>query len=139
MVRFKSKLAKMLHFRRKSFVTMAEQARKSLISLSESMLNATSNGMDSLSFSDDMILNDSVFDGALESTRSLDLSSMDITESVSDQVGVLEEDSNAEVDEALTKAYNTSNKRFERAVGNKVINNDVIKLNPVSSLTYSRN
>ena len=113
---------------------MTEQARESLISLTESVLNDAI--VDELSFADDGLFNDSVFESKMEMSTDvsadMDVSMLDITDSVSDQVGAVEEDSTVEADEALTKAYNTSNKRFERAIGNRVINNDIIKLNPVS-------
>ena len=111
---------------------MAEQARRSIMSLNESMLNETVPEAGDFSLLDDSLMNDAVFEDKLELSSSLNVSTLDITDSVSDQIGLVEEDSNAEVDEALTKAYNTSNKRFERAIGSKVVNNDIIKLNPVS-------
>ena len=111
---------------------MAEQARRSIISLNESVASDALS-VSELSFGDDALLNDTVFEEKLDSSTGFDVSTLDITDSVSDQVEVIEEDSNAEVNEALAKAYNTLSKRFERAIGNRVVSNDIIKLNPVST------
>ena len=116
---------------------MAEQARRSIISLTESLINesvASDGFADDARF--DALLNDSVFEDGMEISGNCDISSLDITDSVSEQVRGVEDDDNAKVDEALTRAYNTANKRFERAVGNRIINNEVIKLNPVSVTKY---
>ena len=110
---------------------MAEQARRSIISLNESIASGSLEVND-LSFGDDALLNDTVFEDKMEISSGLDVSTLDITDSVSEQVEMVEEDSNAEVNEALAKAYNTSNKRFERAIGNRIVSNDIIKLKPVS-------
>ena len=116
---------------------MAEQARRSIISLTESLINesvASDGFADDARF--DALLNDSVFENGMEISGNCDISTLDITDSVSEQVRGVEDDDNAKVDEALTRAYNTANKRFERAVGNRIINNEVIKLNPVSVRNY---
>ena len=110
---------------------MAEQARRSIISLNESIASGSLD-INDLSFADDALLNDTVFEDKAEMSSGFDVSTLDITDSVSEQVEMVEEDSNAEVNEALAKAYNTSNKRFERAIGNRIVNNDIIKLKPVS-------
>ena len=115
---------------------MAEQARRTIISLTDSLMNDSvlneSVGVGDFSLSDETVLSDTVFEEAMEMSTNLDVSALDITDSVSEQIDAIEEDSNVESNEALTKAFNTSNKRFERAIGNRIINNDVIKLKPVN-------
>ena len=99
------------------------------MSLTESLLNESLVG--DVPLVDGVTLSDSVFDDKSDMSYNMEISTFDITDSVSEQVREVDDDGETDVDEALSKAYNTSNKRFERAIGNKVINNDVIKLNPV--------
>ena len=115
---------------------MSEQAREPTVSGTESLLNNSLNvdgEMTSMSFADDsvLMLNDSVFSN--DSTSELLANVTNITGSVTDVSESMEEESvDRSMNEELAKAFNTGGKRFERAIGNRIINGDVIKLNPVS-------
>ena len=128
---------------------MAEQARETIKSLTESLANEPiSAETREFSFADDEA-NISVFlDDSIKSDLSTENSALgssvgnvsnttlEVTKSVSDRVDTLgdEEPDREKIHEALSKAYATCMKRFERAVGDKVINNDIIKLMPVSKM-----
>ena len=117
-------------------LNMSEQAREPTVSGTESLLNDSLNvdgEMTSMSFADDsvLMLNDSVFSN--DSTSELLANVTNITGSVTDVSESMEEESvDRSMNEELAKAFNTGGKRFERAIGNRIINGDVIKLNPVS-------
>ena len=125
---------------------MTEQARDSILSLTNSLLNDATGDSINMSFADDemcaITFNDSVFSNSDTSNDSVASSSMsnvsktamEITNSVSDRVDTLEDDEaeKENLNETLKKAYATCMRRFERAIGQRMINNDVIKLVPVS-------
>ena len=118
-------------------LNMSEQAREPTVSGTESLLNNSLNidgEMTNMSFADDSVimLNDSVFSN--NSTDELLANVTNITDSVTDFSESMEEESaDKSLNEELAKAFNTGGKRFERAIGNRIINGDVIKLNPVST------
>lgn len=115
---------------------MSEQAREPTISGTESLLNdsLTIDGeVTNMSFADDsmIMMNDSVFSN--NSTSELLANVTNITGSITDFSESMEEESaDKSLNEELAKAFNMGGKRFERAIGNRIINGDVIKLNPVS-------
>ena len=115
---------------------MSEQAREPTVSGTESLLNDSLNvdgELTNMSFADDsvLMLNDSVFSN--DSANELLANVTNITDSVTDVSDAMEEESaDKSLNEELAKAFNTGGKRFERAIGNRIINGDVIKLNPVS-------
>ena len=125
---------------------MTEEARESILSLTNSMLDEASGNSINMSFADDEIysinLDDSVFSaidlssnsGAGSSTENVSKTALEITNSVSDKVDTLDDDGaeREKLNEILKSAYSTCMRRFERAIGHRMINNDVIKLKPVS-------
>ena len=126
---------------------MTEQARDSILSLTNSLLNDAVGDSINMSFADDemcsITFNDSVFSNSDTSNNSVASSNMsnvsrtamEITNSVSDRVDTLEDDDaeKENLNETLKNAYATCMRRFERAIGQRMINNDVIKLVPVSN------
>ena len=126
---------------------MTEQARDSILSLTNSLLNDAVGDSINMSFADDemcsITFNDSVFSNSDTSNNSVASSNMsnvsrtamEITNSVSDRVDTLGDDDaeKENLNETLKNAYATCMRRFERAIGQRMINNDVIKLVPVSN------
>lgn len=125
---------------------MTEEARKSILSLTNSMLDEASGNSVNMSFADDEIcsvnFDDSVFSAidlstntdAGSSVENVSKTALEITNSVSDKVDTLEDDGaeREKLNDTLKAAYSTCMRRFERAIGHRMINNDVIKLQPVS-------
>ena len=122
-----------------------EQARESIRSLTDSLLNGSLEAdVRELSYADDenisVFLDDSIntSGGSTDDASVVNVSSasttLEITTSVSDRVDTLgeEEPDKKRIHEELSRAYGTCMKRFERAVGDSIINNDIIKLIPVS-------
>lgn len=125
---------------------MTEEARKSILSLANSMLDETTGNSVNMSFADDEMfsinLDDSVFSTGDLSTNSdagssvgnVSKTALEITNSVSDKVDTVDDDGTEreKLNDVLKTAYSTCMRRFERAIGHRMINNDVIKLQPVS-------
>ena len=122
---------------------MTEQARESIRSMTDSLLSNFSFGDDQTSMTSIPDENISVFEesfGSLESSAqgssvgNVSNANLEVTTSVSDRVDTLgeEEPDREKIREALVSAYSTCMKRFERAIGDININNDIIKLAPVS-------
>lgn len=126
---------------------MAEQARESILSLTNSLLEGMNGDAVNMSFADDetysITHDDSVFaDINLSNDSTMNSSEMDVSEtaleitnSVSDRVNTLDEDGleKEKLNDVLKNAYSTCMRRFERAIGHKMINSDIIKLLPVSN------
>ena len=121
---------------------MAEQARRSIGSLFDSVENLS---VSTFSFADDTcsVVNSFDLNGSVFTTESLERDSseqeselMDITRSVTDSINNLNQlAETVEQDTPLSRAYNISQKRFERVIGNSNIASDVIKLDSVSCLS----
>ena len=122
-----------------------EQARESIRSLTDSLLSGSLEAdVRELSYADDenisVFLDDSIntSGGSTANESVVNVSSasttLEITTSVSDRVDTLgeEEPDKKRIHEELSRAYGICMKRFERAVGDSIINNDIIKLIPVS-------
>ena len=129
-----------------------EQARESIKSLTDSFLSGSFEGeVRNLSYADDenisVFYNDSIntslTDEATVDTSAENVSNastaLEITTSVSDRVDTLgeEEPDREKIHLELSRAYGTCMKRFERAVGDNIINNNIIKLLPVSPIETS--
>ena len=124
-----------------------EQGRESILSLTSSLLSDV-NGESSvnLSYADDEVFaithDDSLFsksDGNMDTSgdsimENVSKTALEITNSVSDRAEMFDDDGSdrEKINESLRNAYGTCMRRFERAIGQKLINNDVIKLQPVS-------
>ena len=125
-----------------------EQVRESILSLTNSLLSDV-NGESSinLSYADDEVFaishDDSLFSKSDENmdtsgdsnVENVSKTAMEITSSVSDRAEMFDDDGSdrGKINESLRNAYGTCMRRFERAIGQRMINNDVIKLQPVST------
>ena len=127
--------------------TMTEQARESVKAFADSLREGSMDEMTpNYSFADDenvsVFLDDSYNSESISknvignsSVGNVSGSTLEITTSVSDRVDTLgeEEPERERIQETLSNAYSTCMRRFERAVGDSIINNDIIKLSPVSA------
>ena len=122
-----------------------EQARESIRSLTDSLLSGSLEAeARNLSYADDenisVFFDDSINSSEGNSTAGTSVvnvsnvsTTLEITTSVSDRVDTLgdEEPDREKIRVELSRAFGNCMKRFERAVGDSIINNDIIKLIPV--------
>ena len=117
---------------------MAEEARENILSLTESLLDESLevNGSSLALFSDSAFTDNSInLDDSVFSDQS-SVRDMNITKSVTDDV--VNNSDNKNKSDILTRCYNTGERRFERGIGTKHINNDIIVFSPVRKCTFDK-